>query len=95
MSKYEDGKYKNIKIYSINKDYPNNEFDDSISINSYVWADNDNLIYSITNDGIYIYNAKTRKTEKIIEGMQTFEITDYNRNTNVLEYDGKSVKISF
>ena len=95
MSKYEDGKYKNIKIYSINKDYPNNEFDDSVAINSYVWADNDNLIYSITNDGIYIYNAKTRKTEKIIEGTQTFEITDYNRNTNVLEYDEKSVKISF
>lgn len=95
MGTYYDGKQKNIKIYSRNGDYPNNELDDSIVITSYVWADNNTLIYSVTNDGIYIYYATTRETEKIIEGSQTFEITDYNRDTKVLEYDDESVKISF
>lgn len=92
---YDDGKQRNIKIYSRNGDYPNNEFDESVVITSYVWADNDTLIYGVTNEGIYIYYATTRETEKIIEGAQTFEITDYNRDTKVLEYDDESAKISF
>lgn len=95
LAKYENGSYKDVKIYSLKEQYPNNEFEDYISIKSYVWADNEHLIYSIVNDGIYMYTATTRQTEKLIEGKQTFEITNYNRDTKVLEYDDQTVTISF
>lgn len=95
LASYENETYKNVKIYSLKEQYPNNEFEDYISIKSYVWADNDHLIYSIVNDGIYMYTATTRQTEKLIEGKQTFEITNYDRDTKVLEYDNQTVTISF
>ena len=95
LAKYENENYKDVKIYSLKEEYPNNEFEDYISIKSYVWADNDHLIYSISNDGIYIYTATTRQTEKLIEGKQAFEITNYNRDSKVLEYDNQTVTISF
>lgn len=95
LANYENGNYKNIKIYSLKEQYPNNEFEDYISIKSYIWADNEHLVFSIANDGIYMYTATTRQTEKLIEGKQTFEITNYNRSTKELEYDGQMVTISF
>lgn len=95
LAKYENENYKDVKIYSLKEEYPNNEFEDYISIKSYVWADNNHLIYSISNDGIYIYTATTRQTEKLIEGEQAFEITNYNRDSKVLEYDNQTVTISF
>lgn len=95
LANYDNESYKNIKIYSLNENYPNNEFEDYISIKSYVWADNEHLIYSITNDGIYMYTATTRQTEKLLNGKQTFNITNYNRDTKALEYDGQTVTVSF
>ncbi len=95
LATYDNEVYKNIKIYSLNENYPNNEFEDYISIKSYVWADNEHLIYSITNDGIYMYTATTRQVDKLLDGNQTFNITNYNRNTKALEYDGQTVTVSF
>lgn len=95
LASYDNEPYKNIKIYSLNENYPNNEFEDYISIKSYVWADNEHLIYSISNDGIYMYTATTRQIDKMLDGKQTFNITNYNRNTKALEYDGQTVTVSF
>lgn len=95
LASYDNESYKNIKIYSLNENYPNNEFEDYISIKSYVWADNEHLIYSISNDGIYMYTATTRQIDKMLDGKQTFNITNYNRNTKALEYDGQTVTVSF
>ncbi|MCI8546851.1 MAG: polyphosphate polymerase domain-containing protein [Clostridia bacterium] len=95
LASYDNESYKNIKIYSLNENYPNNEFEDYISIKSYVWADNEHLIYSISNDGIYMYTATTRQIDKMLDGKQTFNITNYNRNTKALEYDGQTVMVSF
>lgn len=87
--------HKKIKIDSITGEYPNNELDDTIVIYKYVWADNYHLIYSIMNKGIYLYNARTRETELLISGEDQFEITDYDRNTNILTYDDKQVIINY
>lgn len=95
LASYDNESYKNIKIYSLNENYPNNEFEDYVSIKSYVWADNEHLIYSVSNDGIYMYTATTRQIEKMLDGRQTFNITNYNRNTKALEYDGQTVIVNF
>lgn len=42
-----------------------------------------------------MYNAETRKTESLITGEDNFEITGYNRDTNIIEYDGNKAKIEF
>ena len=72
-----DNTYK-MYIISINADYPDSEIDENIS--SYLWLDDTKFIYSIKNKGIYLYNATTRETSKIIEGQDNFEIKDYVNN---------------
>lgn len=86
---------KKIKIKSINNEYPNNELDELISINSYVWGDDTHLIYGVTNDGIYLYDAINRTIEKVAEGNGNFKITNYDRDTNLLSYDDKGIKLDF
>ncbi len=90
---YEEGRYINIKIIAIDKNYPNNEFDNTIKINTYVWADDSHLIYSIKGKGLYEYNAESRETKTLLTGSEEYNITDYNRNDNILEYDGQKVKV--
>lgn len=87
--------YINIKIKSSDGSFPNNEFDETLEINSYVWADDTHFIYSIYEDGIYIYDAENRTTEKLLSGKEEFKITDYDRNTNIIKYDDKQAKITY
>lgn len=91
----EGNEYKKVKIKSLNDKYPNNELDEYISINSYVWGDDTHLIYGVTNDGIYLYDAINRTIEKVTEGNEKFQITDYNRETNLLTYDNTGIKFDF
>lgn len=86
---------KEIKILSLDENYPHNEFDESIQIYTYVWADDIHLIYSIFSNGIYIYNAETRQTEQLLKGTEEYKITNYDRNTNIIEYDGNKAQINF
>ena len=80
---------------SIDKEHPNNEFDDTLEITSYVWADDSHMIYGVSGDGIYIYDAENRTTEKILSGKDTYKITNYNRETEIIEYDDVKAKINF
>lgn len=84
-----------IRIESKDGTYPKNELDNSIQIYKYIWADDIHLIYSIARQGIYIYNAQTRQTENLLTGEENFEITNYNKNTQILEYDGNKAKIEY
>ena len=90
----DDESFSNVKVRSLNEEFPNYEFDESISINTYVWADDSHLIYSIKNNGIYLYNAKTRETTRILDGENEFNITDYDRENNILIYDEIEKRIS-
>ena len=93
LSTLEDGYYKKVKIRSLDENYPNNELDDTLVLTSYAWADDIHLIYGVSENGLYIYNAETRETEKILSGQENFKITNYDRNTNIIEYDDKKAKI--
>lgn len=91
-----DGEYyTNVKILSLDDNFPRNELDDTIEIYKYVWADDSHLIYSIRNEGIYIYNAETRSTENLITGTDDYEITSYDRNSQIIEYDGTQAKVEY
>ena len=92
---YDGRQYRNVKIQSTDNKNPNNEFDDSVVINSYAWADDTHLVYSVSNDGIYLYDAIKRTTEKFIEGKEEFNIESYHRGTNTMVYDGKRVKVEY
>ena len=91
-----DGEYyKDVAIKSLDEKYPNNEFQSTIRVKSYVWADDSHLIYSISGEGIYLYDAEKRTTEKLLSGEDVYEITDYDRSSDIIEYDGKQAKINF
>ena len=87
--------YKNVQIISIDGEYPNNEFDESILIYKYIWLDDTHFVYSILGKGMYIYNAQTRKTETLVTGNDEYNITNYDRNTHTIEYDGKQAQIEY
>ena len=91
----DNGVYKNIKIKSLDKEYPDNELDESVVITSYVWADDSHLVYGIANDGIYIYDAKKCENQKILSGEDSYKITGYDRETNIIEYDDTKARINF
>ena len=83
--------YTNIKFISTNKEYADSELDENLVINSYIWKDDFNFIYSIKNEGIYSYDCQTRKIKKLITGNEDFEIQSIENNK--LKYDDKEIDI--
>ncbi len=93
LSLKSDNLYNNIKIVSLDENYPDNEFDENLEISNYFWIDNYILIYSSYGKGIYKYNAETRETEILVEGDEPFSLKDFDRETKVLKYDEKEINI--
>lgn len=54
-------------FYSKNKLYPDSELDRFLEVSSYMWIDDYRVIYSVNNDGIYVYDCRTRVNKKIID----------------------------
>jgi len=81
-----------VKFLSKTQDYASSELDESISVNSYKWINDDNILYSVKEEGIYLYNAVTRKNTNIIKGTSEFEIKFFENN--ILKYDDKEVKVN-
>lgn len=88
-----DGKIYNIAIFSIDGENPDSELSKDIYADKILWYDDENLIYSIKKQGIYMYNATTRKTRTIVTGTDDFNITNFDHVNKILTYDGKDVKI--
>ena len=88
-----DGKIYNIAIFSIDRENPDSELSKDIYADKILWYDDENLIYSIKKQGIYMYNATTRKTKTIVTGTDDFNITNFDHVNKILTYDGKDVKI--
>lgn len=69
----------------------------SVNMDSYItsveWMDDDNLVYGIKNSGLFVYNAITGKTIKIIDGKGDFYI-NYVSNNEIF-YDDTSIKLTF
>ncbi len=74
-------------IISLNNENPNSQIDNADSL---IWLDDDNLAYSISGEGIYIYNATSRTTRELVKGNDKFIIKNYENNT--LSYDDKSIE---
>lgn len=76
-------------IISVDGSNPNSQIE---NVNSLIWLNDDNLAYSVSGEGIYIYNATTRTTKELIKGNDSFIIKNYENNT--LNYDNKSIECS-
>jgi hypothetical protein len=64
LTSYETG-YKGPTFYSRDKSYPDSELSKTLTISSFKWYDDYKLVYSVDNDGIYVYNCRTRVNQKI------------------------------
>ncbi len=60
-------------------------------IYNYKWISDSEIVYSITNVGIYYYDFNTFTKQKIIEGKEEFDIKSFEND--ILYYDDTSVKI--
>ena len=89
----EDNKAYNIAFFSIDKSNPDSELSKNIYASKTYWYDDDNLIYSIAHQGLYMYNATTRETKTITAGTDNYDITNFDYANKTLTYDGKDVKI--
>ena len=64
---YSENKYIGAKFYSRNKEYPDSELDRTLELSSYIWYDDYKMIYSVNDDGIYVYNCRTKINAKIVD----------------------------
>ena len=81
---------RGVLLYSRDGEYPDTELDKDLEVSSYKWYDEYNFIYSVNDDGIYVYNCATRVNTKLqnIEGEITInEIQNdkiiYNENQEI------------
>ena len=66
LASNEDG-YKGPVFYSRDEEYPDTELEITSVISSWVWYDDYNFIYSIDNDGIYLFNPASNFNTKILD----------------------------
>ncbi|MCR5186096.1 MAG: hypothetical protein K6D97_03145 [Clostridia bacterium] len=79
------------KIYFIDKldQSPNREITENIS--SFAWLNDETLIYSVKNRGIYYINLLTGKRGTVLTGEDEFNILSFANG--LLRYDDKKVRI--
>lgn len=82
----------NLRIISLNKMYPNRKLSKPEKINSYLWLDDNHLLYSISQDGIYLYNCIQATTNKLISGNEKFKLKEVEND--IVKYDDTQVKIT-
>lgn len=87
--KYDDGSIYKVSFLSKDKTNANNELKESM--NSYIWYNDTIFLYGKAQDGIYAYDVVNRKSEKLLEGTDNFEIKTIEDGK--LKYDNKSVQI--
>ena len=76
-----------MKIISINEEYPNAEILEKVY--TYFWVNDDVIIFSLQNRGIYEYNLETRQLTSILEGEEDYYIRDYQDGK--IYYDNKVI----
>lgn len=80
-----------INIISKDGEAPNCEWKSDIKINSFLWVNDEQLIYSQKNKGIYLYNANSRETYTIVEGNEEYILKSYENGE--LMYDNKQINL--
>ena len=75
--KMKNSNFYEIRFISIGNKYPSTQLKETI--NTGIWLDDYNFIYSINGSGIYKYNAKTREYKTIITGKSKYIIKKIRR----------------
>ena len=90
LSSTEQG-FKGPKFFSREKEYADSELPNTLVISSYIWYDDYNFVYSVDNDGIYVYNCILRNNVKLQEILENIKINSvesgkiiYNENLEIL-----------
>ena len=75
------GIYKNLRIVSKTKDNIDADIELDDSITSYIWLDDNRLVYAVEMKGIFLYNMRTLEKRKILETDEKIELEKYENNT--------------
>lgn len=86
----DNGEYK-LLFVSINDEFPNSQLEQYVTSNA--WLDDYNMIYGVNNQGIFLYNAQTRKSSVLKEGTGEFVIKGITKD-NILKYDNSEITIN-
>lgn len=89
---HENEETHSYEFYSIDR----KSIDSSINKNAgtkVLSLDDARFVYNVPYDGIYLYNAQTLKTEKILQGSGDEELKLEKIENNVLYYDNKTLPI--
>jgi len=87
-----DGKQKNLRVISKNKEFANSNVELDTEITSILWIDDENLVYSVKNKGIYMYNAKRYTKKTLLETAKECNIKKYADGK--LYYNDTSINIT-
>lgn len=80
-----------IQFVSKNRNYPNSELIRHKKIYRYGWINDEQFIYSVKEQGIYLYNPKRREVKTLIEGNEDFYIKGIEDGK--LLYDDKKLNL--
>lgn len=81
-----------VLFKSKNMDYPDRELNEAVD--TFFWLTDDYFIYSIYEEGIYLYNCIDGSKMTITEnGKEDFKIDSFNGN--ILEYDGLEIVLEY
>ncbi|MBR3153199.1 MAG: hypothetical protein IKF52_06360 [Clostridia bacterium] len=86
---YADGSIEKIQFQSKTGEYPDSELEKPI--NSYLWVSDNIIVYSIKNQGIYLYDIIRKEIGTLVTGEDEFELKEYK--DNILKYDDKEINI--
>ncbi len=84
--------YEDSSIYIISNDDNNPSSQILSNCDSHLWISEDILAYSVSKNGIYLYNAKDFTTKELIKGNNNFNIKSYENG--VLKYDNTQVNVN-
>ncbi len=85
--------YKGLTFYSRDEDYPDTELDRTLVVSSYKWYDEYNFIYSVNNDGIYVFNPVTNEKNKLIDVKDDIIINEA-KNGKIVYNDTEEIDVN-
>ena len=80
-----------MKFISKFDNTPNRELSDTI--NSYLWLDNNNFLYSKKGKGMYVYNLETGTVRRILTGTEDYELKGFENG--ILKYDDTEIEFQY
>lgn len=89
--KDENGYIYEMNFISKYGDNPNRQLVDNM--NYYLWLTNDYFLYSKSGKGIFFYNLKTGKVQRIITGDEEYKLKGYENG--ILKFDNEERQLQF